>query len=64
MFVNDMGLYAEKSLEEVRKLVRERLGLSSGVDLRLVQLRGGARVDLDDGTFLDGVLGLPRLHQI
>ncbi len=64
MFVNNMGLCAENTLEETRKLVREKLGLASDINLRLVQLRGGARVDLEDGTFPDGTIGLPRSHQI
>ena len=42
---------AEQTLEETKSIVRKKLSLPSQTSFRLVQLRGGSRVDLEDGAF-------------
>jgi hypothetical protein len=45
-FVSDK----EQSLEETKQIVRKKLGLGSDTPIELAQLRGGKRIDLEDGT--------------
>jgi hypothetical protein len=47
-FVSDK----ERSLEETKQIVQKKLGLSSDTPIELAQLRGGKRIDLEDGTSL------------
>ena len=43
---------AEQTLEETKSIVRKKLSLPFQASFRLVQLRGGSRVDLEDGAFV------------
>lgn len=42
----------EQSLNEMRSVVRQKLGLSHDSPIELAQLRDGRRVDLEDGASL------------
>jgi hypothetical protein len=42
----------ENTLEDVKRSVRTKLGLAEDVSVRLVQLREGLTVELDDGAML------------
>lgn len=41
--------FQEQTLQETKDSVRKKLGLAPDVGFRLVQLRGNAQVDLEDG---------------
>jgi hypothetical protein len=43
---------AEETLWETKEVVRQKLGLTSGEDVQLAQLRAGLTIDLEDGTSL------------
>jgi hypothetical protein len=42
----------EQSLEETKRVVRNKLGLGSDALIELAQIRDGRRIDLEDGTSL------------
>ena len=43
----------EESLEEMKNVVRKKLGLHSSIPVHLSQLRVGRTIDLEDGIYLN-----------
>ena len=41
----------EASLDDTKRVVRAKLSLKPGVDVKLAQLRGTSKIVLDDGSF-------------
>ncbi|KAF9232272.1 hypothetical protein BU15DRAFT_81425 [Melanogaster broomeanus] len=46
-------LFKERSLEETKDVVRRKLGLASGCDVKLQQMRAGKFIDLEDDDDFD-----------
>ncbi|KIK45137.1 hypothetical protein CY34DRAFT_565119 [Suillus luteus UH-Slu-Lm8-n1] len=59
-----ISIYAEKSLEEIRGVVRRKLQLPSNSTVKLKQLRGSKVIDLDDDDDFDAFSARARLMKL
>jgi hypothetical protein len=47
---NQTGFLLEHSLDDIKRVVRRKLGLTDDLDVQLAQIRGNSSIVLEDGN--------------